>query len=354
MFTLESLGWNEAFLPDNNLASDPSLFIARVVEEQRDLYQLASACGECAASLAGRLRNDPGELGFPAVGDWVVARRQPRDDRAVIVRVLPRRSCFSRKAPQTGLEQIVAANIDVALVVAAIGGDFNLRRVERYVAVVWESGARPIVVLTKCDLSPDVDDRAGDIAGIAPGVRVLTTSAVDKVGLDALRAAIAPGQTAVIVGSSGTGKSTLINCLLRSQAQLVSDVSAHADKGRHTTTARKLFRLPGGGMIIDTPGMREMQFYDVDEGLAATFEDVERLVGRCRFSDCEHRTEPDCAIRAALDDGSLDPDRWSSYRKLQREAAHQIREVDAHARRKERDRWKKIAIHNRKHPKNRF
>lgn len=353
MFTLETLGWDDAFWPDRNGASS-DLIPARVVEEQRELYLVASDRGEVWAALAGKLRNEPGELGYPGVGDWVVARHAEKDDRATIVRVLPRRSCFSRAAPQTGMRQIIAANIDVALVVAALGGDFNLRRIERYIAAVWESGARPVVVLTKCDLHEEVDDFVSEVEGVAPGVRIVTTSAVNHVGIESVAKQIGDRQTAVIVGSSGTGKSTLINALLGSAVQPVSEVSGLKDKGRHTTTARKLFALPGGGIIIDTPGMRELQFYDVDEGLSATFEDVEAIVSGCKFSDCQHRTEPGCAVRAALEDGSLDANRWASYRKLQREAAYQQRENDAHAQRKERERWKKIAMHNRKHPKLRF
>lgn len=172
MFTLESLGWDDAYWPIRT-ADSSEHFPARVVEEQRDLYLIANNNGEAWASLAGKLRNEPGELGFPGVGDWVLARQAPRDDRAMIVRVLPRRSCFSRAAPMTGMQQIIAANIDVALVVAALGGDFNVRRIERYIAAVWESGARPVVVLTKCDLRDDVDDFVSEVEGVAPGVRIV-------------------------------------------------------------------------------------------------------------------------------------------------------------------------------------
>jgi ribosome biogenesis GTPase len=353
LFTLNTLGWNDSFWPDRNGASS-DLIPARVVEEQRELYLIHSPRGEAWASLAGKLRNEPGELGFPGVGDWVLARHAPRDERAMIVRVLPRRSCFSRAAPLTGAQQIIAANIDVALVVAALGGDFNVRRIERYIAAVWESGARPVVVLTKCDLHENVDDFVSEVEGVAPGVRIVRTSAIHHVGIESVSKQIGERQTAVIVGSSGTGKSTLINALLGSDVQEVFEVGSVKDKGRHTTTARKLFLLPSGGIIIDTPGMRELQFYDVDEGLSVTFEDVERLVTACKFTDCQHRTEPGCAVREALDDGTLDRGRWASYQKLQREAAYQQRENDVHAQRKERERWKKIAVNNRKHPKLRF
>ncbi len=354
LFTNETLGWNDSFWPDRHTDSSIDLIPARVIEEQRELYLVAGDRGEAWASLAGKLRNEPGELGYPGVGDWVLVRQAPRDDRATITRVLPRRSCFSRSAPQTGARQIIAANIDVALVVAALGGDFNVRRIERYIAAVWEGGARPVVVLTKCDIHENVEDFVSDVEGVAPGVRIVKTSAIQHVGIENVAKQIGERQTAVIVGSSGTGKSTLINALLGSEVQAVFEVGSVKDKGRHTTTVRKLFLLPGGGIIIDTPGMRELQFYDVDDGLAATFEDVERLVTCCRFTDCQHRTEPGCAVRSALEEGTLDRERWASYLKLQREAAYQQRENDAHAKRKERERWKKIAMNNRKHPKLRF
>jgi len=352
VISLESLGWNQNFHQkfQQSVGTENSndLVVGRVIEEQRDLYLVAFADRERWSSLTGRMRNEPGAEGFPAVGDWVLARCAHGDDRARIERVIPRRSCFRRKAPETGLEQVIAANIDVAFVVAALGGDFNLRRIERYLAAVWDSGAQPVVVLTKADLRDDVEDVEREVDAIAPGVRIISTSSLRDHNIHLVRSLIEPGSTAVIIGSSGTGKSTLVNKLLGFDAQYVSHVSDHLDKGRHTTTSRKLITLPGGGMIIDTPGMRELQFYDVGEGVSRTFEDVERLITSCKFSDCAHRTEPGCAIRSALDDGSLDADRWKSFQKLEREAAYQARELDANAARVEKERWKKITMQNRK------
>ena len=346
MNSLEAFGWNEQFHLSVQSEISNDVVVGRVVEEQRELYLVAFADGERWASLAGRLRHEPGAMGFPAVGDWVLARCG--GDRARIERVVPRRSCFRRKAPETGLEQVIAANIDVAFVVAALGGDFNLRRIERYLTAVWDSGAQPVVVLTKADLRDDVENFEREVDAIAPGVRIIATSSLRDHNIHLVRSLIEPGSTAVIIGSSGTGKSTLVNKLLGFDAQYVSHVSDHLDKGRHTTTSRKLILLPGGGMIIDTPGMRELQFYDVGEGVSRTFEDVEQLIASCKFSDCVHRTEPGCAIRGALDDGSLDADRWKSFQKLEREAAYQARELDANAARLEKERWKKIHIQNRK------
>lgn len=352
MNLLESLGWNPSFQQTVHVSADA--VVGRVIEEQRDLYQVASMRGELWASVSGRFRHEAQPGDFPAVGDWVVIRHRPGDERATIVKVVDRRSCFRRAAPQTGQMQAIASNVDVALVVAALGGDFNLRRIERYLAAVYESGAVPVVVLTKCDLHEDASPFVEQVESVSPGVRVIATSALLDYGIDAVRDAIPRGQTAVIVGSSGTGKSSLVNRLMRDDVQLVSDVSDFKDKGRHTTTSRKLLVLPHGGIIIDTPGMRELQFYDVDEGVSQTFDDVEQLVARCRFTDCSHRNEPGCAVRTALESGSLDSARWRSYQKLLREAAYQARQLDDHLARTERERWRQISLNSRRGPKRRL
>lgn len=352
MNLLESLGWDNAFQQSVRVSADG--IVGRVIEEQRDLYEVASVRGELWASLAGRFRHEAAPGDFPAVGDWVLMRHRPGDDRATVVHRFERRSCFRRAAPQTGQMQAIAANVDVALVVAALGGDFNLRRVERYLAAVYESGAVPVVVLTKCDLHEDASRFVAQVESVAPGVRVIATSALQDYGIDALRDAIPPGRTAVIVGSSGTGKSSLVNRLMRDDVQFVSQVSGFRDKGRHTTTSRKLMLLPHGGIIIDTPGMRELQFFDVDDGVSQTFEDIEQIVARCRFSDCSHRNEPGCALRDALDSGVIDQARWRSYQKLLREAAYQARQLDEHLARAERDRWRQISVNSRRSPKRRL
>ena len=340
---LGALGWS-AFQQKQLDQSpiDAGCTVGRIVEVQRDLVLVADGHSDFWAALAGRFRYDAMmSADFPAVGDWAVVRRGPGDERGVLTGLLERKSKFARKAPQTGFEQTLAANVDLALIVAAAGHDLNLRRIERYLAMVWESGAAPAIVITKSDKSPDIDSAVAEVESISPGVRVLATSAVSGDGINALRTLIRPGETAVLLGSSGVGKSTLVNAPVGREVQLVSQVSNHQDKGRHTTTSRKLITLQDGGMIIDTPGMRELQLLDVEDGVAQTFEDVEQIIARCRFTDCQHRTEPGCAVREALQSGQLDADRYASYRKLQREAAYEARQSDARLMRAEKEVWKK-------------
>lgn len=352
MNELENLGWSSFFETQlDQLEEEPNTTVGRVVEAQREACLVDDAVCERWCSLAGRLRHESlRPIDLPAVGDWVIIRRSPGDDRGAVTRVLDRRSQFVRRAPQTGALQIVAANIDVAFIVSALGADHNPRRVERYLTLVWESGATPVVMLTKSDLSDDVESAVAEVESIAPGVSVLAASAVSGEGLDDVRSRLRTGQTAVLLGSSGVGKSTLVNALLGAEVQAVKQVSEFKDKGRHTTTSRKLLQLPDGGMIIDTPGMRELQLTDADEGVSQTFEDVQQLAASCRFNDCRHDSEPGCAIKAALADGSLDRDRYRSYQKLQREAAYQARQEDANLARLEKERWKKIHIQNAKRP----
>jgi ribosome biogenesis GTPase len=322
---------------------DRKNWIGRIIEVQRELALVSDGNVERWCSASGRLRFDAVDLAdFPAVGDWAIVRHRQGDDRGAILRLLDRRSCFFRKAPQTGAMQVVATNIDIAFITAALGEDYNLRRVERYLAMVWESGARPIVLLSKSDKCEDVDAIVAEVESVSPGVPILAVSGRTCEGVESLRNQVRPGETAVFIGSSGVGKSTLVNALIGQAVQETSDVSEYKDKGRHTTTARKLIALPNGALLIDTPGMRELGLHDAEEGVSQTFEDIEQLVASCRFSDCQHRTEPGCAVKRALDDGLLDRSRWQSYVKLQREAAYQARQEDPNLRREEIQRWKKI------------
>lgn len=352
MQAIENLGWADFFEAQlAQIDAEENTILARVIETQRDAYLVDDSAAERWCSLAGRLRHELlRPIDLPAVGDWVVARAAPQSERGQITRVLERRSQFVRKAPETGALQIIAANIDVAFIVSALNADHNLRRIERYLAMVWESGAMPMVLLTKADLCDDVQGAIEEVEAIAPGVSVLAASAVSHDGIDDVRSRIKPGQTAVLLGSSGVGKSTLVNALLGENAQRVREVSGHQDKGRHTTTARKLLHVPAGWMIIDTPGMRELQLTDADAGVAQTFEDIEQLATSCKFSDCSHQSEPGCAITRALNNRSLDPERYRSYQKLLREAAYEARREDTNLARLEKARWKKIHVENKKRP----
>src|SRR3954471_1643666 len=314
--SLAELGWGEhfatAFAAHEALGRQPG----RVVAEDRGLYLIASRGGEVRAAVSGRFRFDAGTdpAAFPAVGDWVAL--DVREDGGTIHALLPRRTAFSRLA--AGLEtyqQVVGANVDVVFVVTSLNRDFNVRRLERYVAAVWESGARPIVILSKADLADDLDGQRLAAESSAPGVPIIVESAIDGTGIEEARAHLAPGRTVAVVGSSGVGKSTLINALAGRDLQAVSEVRLDDARGRHTTTRRHLLVLDGGGLILDTPGMREFALLD-DAGLATSFADVETAATSCRFSDCAHRSEPGCGVRAAIDSGELDAGRFEAFEKL--------------------------------------
>jgi ribosome biogenesis GTPase len=319
--SLDALGWGDDFEAAFTPYLDNGLHPARVGTQSHGLYRLLSALGECRAELAGRLRHDSGSSDQPAVGDWVAADLRA-DGTGTIHHVLPRRTAFTRKeASAVSREQVVAANVDTVFLVAALGRDLNVRRLERYLTLAWESGARPVIVLTKADLHPDHADGLAEVDGVAFGVDTHVTSAVTGDGIEGLVHYAAPGQTVALLGSSGVGKSTLVNALAGQELLATGEVRESDGRGRHTTTHRELVRLADGGLLLDTPGMRELQLWDSAEGLEQAFADVVELVERCRFTDCEHRTEPGCAVRAALDDGTLPRERWESYIKLQRELA---------------------------------
>jgi ribosome biogenesis GTPase / thiamine phosphate phosphatase len=292
--------------------------------------------------MSGKLRHDNKEGGdYPAVGDWVVIQASKEEEKATIQAILPRFSKFSRKvAGAETREQVLAANVDTAFLVTALNNDFNVRRVERYMAVAMESGADPVVVLNKADLLDDdvVEERKAEAGKSASNAPIFAVSALTGQGMEDLASYMPKGKTAVFLGSSGVGKSALINALLGSYAQKTDTVREGDDKGRHTTSFQKLIILPDKGMVIDTPGLRELQLWDVEGGLGGAFKDIEDIAAGCRFGDCGHESEPGCAVRAAVDKGTLDEGRLTSYLKLQQEIAYTADRKDFLAKKNERER----------------
>ncbi len=340
LFSLASLGWGEPFASAFAPFAREGLVAARVVGQQGS-YRLATGEAELSAEAAGRLRREPG--GLPAVGDWVALDSGSGGSPARIRAVLPRRSRFSRKVPgNRATEQVVAANLDTVLLVSGLDGDWNPRRIERYLAAAWTSGASPVVVLNKADRAEDPEARELATAEVALGVPVHRVSARTGEGVAALAVYFPEGATVGLLGSSGVGKSTLVNRILCEEIQQTGEVRASDDRGRHTTTRRELFRTPWGGLVLDTPGMRELQLWDGGEGVEAVFSDVETLAQGCRFRDCRHQGEPGCAVGAAVAAGTLDAERFESYQKLGREVEQLRQKTDVQAREREKQRVKAI------------
>lgn len=320
---IEDYGWSdrqETAFAEHALAG---LVPGRVVLQHRDSYLVATDEGEIKAEASGRLVHEAREIGYPAVGDWVALSLNAQDGSATIHAALPRHTAFVRRAAvdSTRQLQILAANIDVVFVVTSMNADLNLRRIQRYLAAAWQSGARPVVVLTKSDLSADPEQQVAEILASDPGCPVLMVSATQGAGLEALLDQVKPGETCVLIGSSGVGKSSLVNTFLSEERMATQAIRETDDQGRHTTSHRQLVLLPGGQLILDTPGIREVGLIDAEEGLDAVFDDVELLTRSCRFNDCGHANEPGCAVKAAIADGSLDPGRWAHFLKLTAELA---------------------------------
>ncbi|MBI2833738.1 MAG: ribosome small subunit-dependent GTPase A [Acidobacteria bacterium] len=317
---LEDLGWN----PELAAAFEPhaaeGLRPARIAAEHTHIYRVYTETGICDAVVAGQLRYRAERRGdFPAVGDWV-ALEPRRAGRAIVRAILPRKSKFSRK--RAGLlteEQIVAANVDVVFLMAGLDDEFNVRRLERYLILARESGADPVILLNKADLSADPEAALAEVRRVAPGVPVHHLSLRTAEGLDAVRQHLARGRTIALLGSSGVGKSTLINRLLGVERQRTREVRRQDSRGRHTTTFRELILLPQGGLVIDTPGMREIQLWGPQEGLREVFEDIDAIGADCFFQNCRHRREPRCAVKTAVSEGRLSRDRLESYHRLQDE-----------------------------------
>jgi ribosome biogenesis GTPase len=338
---LTQLGWDDAFAAAF-AALGPRAHVepARVAIEFNYLYRVWTGHGALEAAVAGRLKHRAtGRRELPAVGDWVALRRRPDADRGSIVALLPRRSAFSRRvAGAVTDEQVVAANVDVVFIVMGLDRDFNLRRLERYLLLARESGAAPVVLLTKPDVSGAPAEAAATAASIAGTTPVHVVSPKFNQGLDHVTTHLMPGRTGALLGSSGVGKTTIINRLIGEDTRRTREVRETDSRGRHTTTNRELIVLPNGGLIIDTPGMRELQLWDVGEAVGETFDDIEALAEGCHFTNCRHRDEPRCAVKAAVEEGTLDPSRLESYHKLQGELAALTLQQHARARLEEKRR----------------
>jgi ribosome biogenesis GTPase len=326
-------------------AFDDAGIPARVTAVHKERLTLVCETGECFARLKPGVYYNDCTQDFPTTGDFVLIQYNPAGD-SVITRTLPRRAYFARRSPTPGLgEQAVAANFDFVFIMQSLNSDFNLKRLERYLALSWQSGAVPVVVLTKSDLVEDCEPQLLEAQRVASGVDVFAISAKTGAGIDALRDHLAPGRTIVLLGSSGVGKSSFVNALSGEDVMTVRSIREDDCKGRHTTTHRQLLLLDSGVMVIDTPGMRELGMWDAGGGLGEAFSDVEQFLGQCRFSNCRHETEPGCAIKAAIERGDLSQQRGDSYRKLQRESDRSANQAEYL--RQKRQRFKEIAKINK-------
>jgi ribosome biogenesis GTPase len=350
---LTELGWNGFFEAFFNELDGRDVIPARVAVQHRDVYTVFSEAGEITARISGKIRYEAtSKADYPAVGDWVAVSPTGDGGNAVIRATLPRRTYFSRKAILAGgtarsggktEEQVIASNVDVVFLVTGLDGDYSIRRIERYLALAWESGASPVVVLNKTDVCEDLKAQVDEVEQAMSLVPVYATSAKTGEGMNSVRSLLAEGKTGVLLGSSGVGKSTIINHFLGREVLAVKSVREYDSRGRHTTTKREMVLLPGGGIVIDTPGMREIALWTDQQGVNRAFDDIEQLAECCRFRDCRHRSEPGCAVRDALEDGSLDPSRYKNYLKLKREAAFVESRQTRKARIEEKARGKRIA-----------
>lgn len=339
---LYKIGWNEEW--QSKADRNSSLIPGRIIVEHKRLYRIFTSYGVLLGEVSGKFRHEAAvREDYPAVGDWVMVSPYVEEEKAIIHEILPRTSKFSRKmAGETAGEQIVAVNVDVVFLVMALNQDFNLRRLERYLLTAWESGANPVIILSKSDLCENAAEKIQETESVAMGVPIIACSVVSEEGLEQLLTHIHPETTVAVMGSSGVGKSSIINYLLGEEKMVTSDIRLDDGKGKHTTTHRELFVLPHGGVIIDTPGMRELQLWESDDGMVQGFQDIEALAERCQFRDCLHENEPNCAVRQAIEDGTLPKERLTSFRKLQKELAYIERKSNKRDQLLEKKKWKKI------------
>jgi ribosome biogenesis GTPase / thiamine phosphate phosphatase len=352
---LQQLGWNSHFETHACVARISGSIPGRVAEEHKDFSKIYTANGIFLAEVTGRMRFHATHRGdYPVVGDWVLIRPRVDEERATIEMILPRQNFMLRKG--TGKdwnEQFVASNIDTTFVVTSLNQDLNLRRIERYLALAWESGCRPVVVLNKADLCEEPTQFEETVRTIAHEAPVLSISALEGTGMDALSKYMPPGETAIFIGSSGVGKSTILNRLADANVQRVQEVRSWDDRGRHTTTSRQMLLLSNGSIVIDTPGMRLVGMWDHEEGLSKAFEDIEVVAANCRFRDCRHGTEPGCAVIAAVEEGTLEKDRMNSYGKLKAELKYVERKTSLRAQQQEKANAKRISRLMKRHYKQR-
>jgi ribosome biogenesis GTPase len=342
---LTSFGWDKFFATNFEPYARSGCTAGRVALEHKNLFRVYTEQGDVLAEISGKLRHEAASRSdLPAVGDWVVIRSRPDTDRVTIHAVLPRRTSFTRKiAGSRTEEQIVGANIDTLFLLTSLNQDFSLRRIERYLVIAWESGASPIIILSKSDLHERVAEAMNEVQSIARGVPIHAISVVTGFGLQDIAQYFKRGQTVAMLGSSGVGKSTLINHVAGVDHLKVQTVREGDDRGRHTTTHRELILLPAAGLVLDTPGMRELQLWDGDESLPLVFDDIEAFAGQCFFSDCLHDGEPRCAVREALVAGTIETERFESYGKLQKELKYLARRRDKLSEITEKKKWKKLS-----------
>lgn len=354
--TLENYGWNSALQSEFDRISVEDLVPARVAIRHKNNYIIACADGEMPAEISGKMlyEIEDGIIpeGFPAVGDWVAVRSFPDEGKAIIQKLLPRKSKFSRKeAGVKTVEQIIAANIDTVFLMMSLNSDFNLRRLERYIVLASESNVNAVIILSKADLCEDTEKMLEEVKTVSKEIPVHIVSSLTGSGIDELKKYFDGNKTISIMGSSGVGKSTFINALLGSDKMKVNNITEYKDKGSHTTTHRELVLLPSGGLIIDTPGMREIQLWEGERGVEEAFDEIEAIMENCKFTDCTHTNEPGCAILEALDSGELTDERYKSYLKLKREAKYFERKNSKREMITEKKKWKAITKSMRKHNK---